>query len=88
MADVALGRKVDSDAALAEMLKSQADNNAFAVAEVYAFRGETDEALQWLERAYRQKDAGLYLIKGDPPLKGLEADSRFKAFMRKMNLPD
>ncbi len=88
MTEFALGRKVDSDATLAEMLKGQAEDNAFGIAEVYAFRGEADKALQWLERAYSQKDVGLYLIKGDPPLKGLEADSRFKAFLRKMNLPD
>jgi hypothetical protein len=35
----ALGRKTDSDAALARMLKEQADGNAFEIAEVYAFRG-------------------------------------------------
>jgi TolB-like protein/tetratricopeptide (TPR) repeat protein len=84
----ALGRKTDSDAALARMLKEQADGNAFGIAEVYAFRGQSDEAMHWLERAYAQKDAGLYYIKGDLPLKNLEADPRFKAFLRKMNLPD
>jgi TolB-like protein/Tfp pilus assembly protein PilF len=84
----ALGRKVDSDAALARMLKEQADENAFAIAEVYAFRGQSDEAIHWLERAYAQKDVGLYLLKGELPLKNLESDPRYKAFLRKMNLAD
>ncbi len=39
MAYYALGRKADSDAALARMLKEQAAENAFGIAEVYAFRG-------------------------------------------------
>jgi len=84
----ALGRKPDSDAALARMLKEQSGENAFGIAEVYAFRGQADEAMHWLERAYAQKDVSLYYIKGDLPLKSLAADPRFKAFPRKMNLPE
>jgi adenylate cyclase len=88
MAYHALGRKADSDAALARMLKEQADVNAFGIAEVYAFRGQLDAAMHWLERAYTQKDAALYLIKSDLPLKSLTADARFNAFLRRMNLPE
>jgi adenylate cyclase len=84
----ALGRKADSDAALARMLKEQADGNAFEIAEVYAFRGQSDEAMHWLERAYAQKDAALDFLKVEFPQKSLAADSRFKAFLRKMNLPE
>jgi len=84
----ALGRKADSDAALAGMLHEDADRNAFGIAEVYAFSGRSDEAMHWLERAYAQKDSGLYYVKGEMPLKNLEADPRYKAFLRKMNLPE
>jgi TolB-like protein/Flp pilus assembly protein TadD len=88
MAYHALGRKADSDSALARMLNEQADGNAFGIAEVYAFRGQSDEALHWLERAYAQKDSNLYWIKADLPLKSLAADPRFKVFLRKINLPE
>ena len=84
----ALGRNADADAALASMLKEQSDGNAFGIAEVYAFRGQSDEAMHWLERAYAQKDPSLYCVKGDPPLNSISADPRFKAFLRKMNLPE
>jgi adenylate cyclase len=84
----ALGRQSDSDAALARMLKQQADGNAFGIAEVYAFRNESDQALLWLERAYSQKDPSLRYVKADLAFKNLKADSRFKAFLRKMNLPE
>jgi hypothetical protein len=30
----------------------------------------------------------LYLIKGDPFFKNLDGDPRYKAFLRKMNLPE
>ena len=84
----ALNNVAESDAALARMLKEQTDGNAMGIAEVYAFRGQKDDAMHWLERAYAQKDVGLYTVKGDPPLKNLEGDPRYKAFLRKMNLPE
>ena len=55
---------------------------------VYAYRGEADKALAWLDRAYSQKDVELYWIKGTPGLKNLNSDPRYKAFLRRMKLPD
>jgi TolB-like protein/tetratricopeptide (TPR) repeat protein len=83
-----LGRRTDSAAALAKMRKYDANDYAFGISEVYAYRGETDQALQWLDRAFAQKDCTLYLVKGDWPFKSLEFDTRYKAFLRKMNLPE
>jgi TolB-like protein len=82
------GRKAESDAALARLIKGYADADAFEIAETYAFRGQPDEAMHWLERAYAQKDAILFYVKGDLPLKNLESDPRYKALLRKMNLPE
>jgi TolB-like protein/class 3 adenylate cyclase len=84
----ALGRQADSDAALAWLTREHASDNAFAIAEAHAFRGEVDEAFRWLDRAYAQKDKGLYLIKGDPLLKRLEGNLRYQAFLHKMKLPE
>ena len=85
MAYFALGRKADSDAALAQLIKS---NRTFFVSSVYAFRGETDEALKWLDRAYEQNDPALLLLKSQPAFDKLDGDPRYKAFLRKMNLPE
>ena len=84
----ALGRRAESDAALSQLIKDAAGTDAFGIAEVYAYRGELDQALKWLQRAYTQRDPSLYLIKGEPAMQSLEGDSRYKAFLRKMNLPD
>jgi hypothetical protein len=70
------------------MLKDQADRNAMGIADVYAFRGQSDEAMHWLERAYAQKDPELFRIKSQTELKSLTADPRYKALLRKMNLPE
>ena len=70
------------------MIKEHADESAFEIAEVYGFHGQSDEAMHWLERAYAQKDPSLYQVKSYLPLKGLAEDPGFKAFLRKMNLPE
>lgn len=84
----ALGRTADSDAALKQLVAKEADCCAYEIAQAYAYRGERDDAFRWLERAYAQKDTGLYSIKGNPLLAQLEPDPRYKAFLKKMNLPE
>jgi TolB-like protein len=84
----ALGRRADSDAALARLVREDPDDYAYGIADVYAYRGEFDQAFKWLEHAYTQRDSSLYAIKGDPPLQRLEGDPRYKAFLHKMNLPE
>ena len=84
----AMRREQESDIALARLTKQRSDEAAFEIAEAYAYRADVDRAFEWLDRAFRQKDVELYYIKGDPLLKNLEDDSRYKVFLRKMNLPE
>jgi TolB-like protein/Flp pilus assembly protein TadD len=88
MAYHALGRRAESDAALAQAIQKYAQDDAWYIADVYAYRRELDQAFAWLDRAYRQKDSGLYFIKWDPFFKNFKDDPRYKAFLRKMNLPE
>ena len=81
-------RNTCSDSALARATKSHAGGWAYGIAEVHAYRGEIDQAFNWLDRAYRQKDVVLYRLKGDPLLRNLEPDARYAKFLRKMNLPE
>jgi len=82
----AVGRKPESDRTLAEFISQYQDTGAFQVAEIYAFRGDSDSAMEWLERAYRQRDSGLTGIKGDPLLASLKHDPRYVGFLKKMRL--
>jgi TolB-like protein/Flp pilus assembly protein TadD len=84
----AAGRQAEADQALKAQIAQWADTGAFFVAMTYAFRGDHDRALEWLERAYQQKDASLDEIVGEPLFKNLADDPRYKAFLRKMNLPE
>ncbi len=84
----ALGRSREADAALSRLETEYSDFLALYVAEAYAFRGQKDRALDWLERAYAQRDPALYSIKQEVLLAPLESDPRYKALLRKMKLPE
>jgi TolB-like protein/Flp pilus assembly protein TadD len=84
----ALGKKAESDAPLVAYIKEHADITAYSIADVYALRSQADEAMHWLERAFAQKDSLLLFIKSDTALVPLNDDSRYRAFLKKMNLPE
>ena len=55
----------------------------------FGFLGDVDEAIKWLEKAYEEHDAYLCIIKYYPFLPSkLRQDSRFNAFISKMNFPE
>ena len=84
----ARGRKVDSDEALARFSKQHATDRAYRIAQVHAYRGDANAAFVWLGRAYDQKDVDLLWFKGNLAFRAFETDSRYRAFLHKMNLPE
>jgi tetratricopeptide (TPR) repeat protein len=83
----ALGRKKESDAALSELIAKYRPDDAHMIAQIYAFRNQSDEAFEWLDRAYAQRDSDLIGTKVEPLLKSLHKEPRFAAFLKKLNLP-
>jgi adenylate cyclase len=88
MAEYTLGHTKESQQALDELAAKYAQNSAYQIAEVYAWRGETDHAFEWLQRAYAQHDDGLSSIKYDPLFATLRADARYAALLKKLGLPE
>ena len=87
LAYYALGRRAESDNALSKLIATHQHDAAFQIAEVYAYRGETDQAFAWLDRAYRQRDSGLPEMKTSPLMKSLLQDPRRAELLQKMGLP-
>ena len=81
-------RVPESDAALQELIAKFGETAAYQIAEVYAYRNDKDRAFEWLERAHRQRDAGLPALRIDPLLSNLHKDPRWDAMLRKMGLAD
>jgi tetratricopeptide (TPR) repeat protein len=83
-----LGRKPEADRALAELERNHANDDAYYIALAYAHRGEVDQALKWLDRAYRQHESELLSIKFDPLLENVRSDPRFRQLLIKLGLQD
>jgi len=81
-------RVPESDAALAELSAKNGETAAYQVAEAYAYRNDKDHAFEWLQRARRQRDAGLQALRSDTLLRDLEDDPRWDALLRTMGLTD
>jgi TolB-like protein/cytochrome c-type biogenesis protein CcmH/NrfG len=86
MAYYSLGKRSESEAALAEFIEKYSGGGAYNIAQVYAYRGDIDRAFQWLERAYSQHDGGMFLVKVDPLLNNLKTSPRYKTILKKMHL--
>lgn len=76
-----------SNAALDEMIERFSADMAFQVAMVYAFRGEIDNAFDWLEQAYENRDSGITEMLIDPLLTNLHDDPRWEPLLDKVGLP-
>ncbi len=84
MAYHALGRKVDSDAAFAALVAKYGKDSAYQVAYVCAFRGDADQAFEWLNRAVESGDSGLADVVSENLFGALRADSRWLPFLRRI----
>ena len=61
---------------------------AYAFTILYAGLGEKEQAIQWLERSYQDREPKLTRLKVDPLLDPLRSDPRFKAMLKRLNLPE
>jgi TolB-like protein/lipoprotein NlpI len=77
----------EADEALKNFIDKFQNEWTYLLAELYAYRGEKDQAFIWLDKAYQKKDGWLVFLKGDPLLKNLEGDPRHIAFLKRMNFP-
>ena len=83
-----LGHKDASQQGLEALLAKYAQDYPYRIAQVHAWRGERDQAIAWLERAYAQHDRLLRFLKFDPLLRYVHGDARYSALLRKMELPE
>ena len=58
------------------------------IALIYAGLGEKDQAFAWLEKAYGERSFNMAWLKVEPRWDSLRDDPRFKAMLKRMNLPE
>jgi TolB-like protein/Flp pilus assembly protein TadD len=80
----ALGRKADSDGALAALIAVAEKDGPYNIAYVYAYRGEADKAFEWLDKAVEYGDGGLGEIVTETLFDKIRTDPRWLPFLRKV----
>jgi len=85
LATTLIGPQSKADRTLEGFIQNHPDG-PFQIAELYAYRGETDEAFTWLQRAYEQRDSGIHEMMNDPFLASLVDDARWQPFLERMGL--
>src|SRR5207244_8307493 len=77
LAQYVRGDRKEADAALADLIANGRDQLAYQIAEVYAVRGETDKAFEWLQISFDNHDSGTLSLLIDPLLRRLLDDARY-----------
>jgi TolB-like protein/Tfp pilus assembly protein PilF len=84
MAYHALVRKADSDAALAALINKHEKDAPYNIAYVQAFRGDSDKAFEWLDKAVEYNDSGLADVVSENLFGKIHSDPRWLPFLRKI----
>lgn len=84
------GERTEALEILGELKAEAADGNvpAFSVAQVYAALGDKEEALIWMERTIADRWYLSYRFAINSDFDDLRSDSRFKAILKRANLPE
>jgi serine/threonine-protein kinase len=93
VAQHALGDAAEEQRALDALRARFSETEPYQLAVVYAWRGDRDRALEWLERAVAQRGGRgvsrlrIRWIKSDPLLASVRGDPRYEGALRRMGLP-
>jgi serine/threonine-protein kinase len=82
------GKTAEASAVLEGLRKEAVERyvSPVAFATLHAALGQTDEAFEWLDRAYADRRGWLAYLRVEPRLDGLRADPRFAQLLDRMRL--
>jgi TolB-like protein/DNA-binding winged helix-turn-helix (wHTH) protein/Tfp pilus assembly protein PilF len=82
----ALGDTIAAEAALRALIEEYGEVAAFNIAYVLAFRGDVDQAFEWLDKSDELNDPGLTELVIHPLLSRLHNDPRWQPFLERMGM--
>lgn len=77
----ALGDSAKAVEALAHVIEN---SGAYAVAQVYGYRGEVDKTFEWLDRHLENNDSYPTFVLGEPAFRSIHSDRRWPSFLEKL----
>jgi DNA-binding winged helix-turn-helix (wHTH) protein/TolB-like protein/tetratricopeptide (TPR) repeat protein len=83
------GRRADARAELEGLLRLSKERHVspYNIAMIYNGLGERDDALEWLELGYREREPRMVFLKVEPKWNNLRDDPRFRDLVRRVGLP-
>ncbi len=84
-----LGRERDARRLLNELhaLRKRKNVSPFILIVPYLALGENARALEWMEKAYQERNWQMVFLNVEPLFDPLRGDARFQAYLRKLNFP-
>ncbi len=83
-----LGRREESERAIAKAKETAAGRGAYQIATFHAFRGDREEAIAWYGRAIDEGIGDLVDILVDPSARRLAGDPGFKTLLARLGVPE
>ena len=82
------GNRPQAEAYLARLKAAEARHYvcAYELATAYAVLGDKDEAMNWLQKGYRDKSSCMSDLRADPRLDSLRSDPRFQDLLQNLHL--
>jgi len=90
LAFVMIGEREKAEKLLSDLKEQKMEKyiSSSDIAHIYFSLGEIDTAFEWWEKAYEERDTTMPHIKLFPRYINITSDSRYKALLKKMGLPE
>ena len=82
----ALSGQPDKAERILAAVRAEGRVSPYAMAHANTALGHIDEAFAWLDKAYMEHDALLWMLNVDPDLARLRSDGRFAILLKKLHL--
>ncbi|MES2858483.1 MAG: winged helix-turn-helix domain-containing protein [Pseudomonadota bacterium] len=82
-----MGDSAGSEVALQKLVETHAMTQSYWIAGVHSWRGELDQAYDWLDRAIDRRDSSVPYLVFDPLMRNLRRDSRYPERRARLGMP-
>lgn len=83
-----LGNRMEAQKIIEQLNSQQRYQPSYVFTIIHIGLGDKEQAIEWLERAYENREDGMVWLNSDPILDDIRTDPRFRELVRKVGLPE